>query len=105
LYSHHVGAFEDLGSLGDLFAHQSAMSIQYAHEIHNLNQALRTRRLIGQAVGIVMERYKLTDQRAFAFLTRLSQHGNVKLQRVAQEIVASTEQAGYDTPRRDSSPD
>lgn len=104
LYSHDVGAFEDLGSLGDLFAHQSAMSIHYAQEIHNLNQALRTRRLIGQAVGIVMERYKLTDQRAFAFLTRLSQHGNVKLQRVAQEIVASTEQAGDDTPRRDSSP-
>jgi hypothetical protein len=105
LYSHNVGAFEDLGSLGDLFAHQSATSIRYAHEIHNLNQALETRRMIGQAIGVVMERYKLTDKRAFAFLTRLSQHGNVKLHRVAQQIVASADQHGDDAARPDLSPD
>ena len=94
LYSHNVGAFEDLGSLGELFAHQSAMAIGYAQEIHNLHEAVRNRTTIGQAVGIVMERYKLTDQRAFAFLTRLSQHSNVKLRLVAQELVAATEQQG-----------
>jgi GAF domain-containing protein len=88
LYAHSVGAFEDLGSLGKLFTHQSAMAIEYAQEIHNLKEAIHTRGIIGQAVGIVMERYKLTDQRAFAFLTRLSQHGNVKLRRVAEQLVA-----------------
>jgi AmiR/NasT family two-component response regulator len=36
-----------------------------------------------------MERYKLTDQRAFAFLTRLSQDGNIKLRLVAEEIIAA----------------
>lgn len=96
LYSHSVGAFEDMTSLTKLFAHQSAMAIEYANEIHNLQESVRTRKTIGQAIGIVMERYDLTDDRAFAFLTRLSQHRNVKLRLVAQEIVADTEQRGED---------
>ncbi|WBQ03487.1 GAF and ANTAR domain-containing protein [Kribbella sp. CA-293567] len=91
LYSTRIGAFGDLGSLGVLFRHQSAMAIAYAQEIHNLQEALRTRRTIGQAIGIVMERYSLTDQRAFAFLTRLSQHGNVKLNRLAEQLVTDTD--------------
>jgi GAF domain-containing protein len=89
LYSARVGAFEDFDTISRLFAHQSAMAISYAHEIHNLHEAMRTRRTIGQAVGIVMERYKMSDPRAFAFLSRLSQDYNVKLRRVAEEIVAS----------------
>jgi GAF domain-containing protein len=87
LYSLETGAFEDFASLGALFAHHSATAIEYAREIQNLEEALKTRKTIGQAIGIVMERYKLSEQRAFAVLTRLSQHGNVKLRQVAQEIV------------------
>ena len=96
LYSKEVGGFEDLGSIAALFSHQAAVAIAYAHEIANLEEAIRTRKLIGQAVGIVMERYQLTDQRAFAFLTRLSQTRNVKLRLVAQEIVAAAEAQGED---------
>ena len=88
LYARTVGTFQDLGAMSKLFTHQSAMAIAYAREIENLQEAVRTRGLIGQAVGMVMERYKLSDERAFAFLTRLSQHGNVKLRRVAEQIVA-----------------
>jgi hypothetical protein len=94
LYSRTVGSFEDLGSLGRLFAHQSALAIGYAQEVANLQAALRTRRTIGQAIGILMERYSLTDQRAFAFLTRLSQHGNVKLNRIAEQFVADAQTKG-----------
>jgi len=86
LYSRNVGAFEDFATLSRLFAHQAATVIDYAQEIQDLRQAMRTRSTIGQAVGIVMERYKLSEQRAFAFLTRLSQHSNVKLRDVAEEI-------------------
>lgn len=92
LYARQTGAFEDLGMLGALFQHQSAMAIDYAREIHNLREAVRTRGMIGQAVGIVMERYKLTDERAFAFLTRLSQHGNLKLRAIAEQIIATSKQ-------------
>jgi hypothetical protein len=87
LYSRRVGAFEDFASLAALFAHQAAVAIGYAREIADLNDALRTRTTIGQAVGIIMERYGLPDERAFAFLTRLSQHQNVKLRVIAEEIV------------------
>ncbi|TDD26914.1 ANTAR domain-containing protein [Kribbella turkmenica] len=91
LYSREDGAFEDFDSLAALFAHQSATAIEYAREIDNLEEALRTRTTIGQAVGIVMERYKLTEQRAFAFLARLSQTSNVKLRRISEEVVEQVE--------------
>lgn len=93
LYAREIGAFEDLGMLAALFQHQSAMAIDYAREIQNLREAVRTRGMIGQAVGIVMERYKLTDERAFAFLTRLSQHGNLKLRAIAEQIIATSKQS------------
>lgn len=89
LYSQQLGSFEDLGAIGELFRHQAAMAIDYAREIHNLQEAVRTRGTIGTAVGIVMERYHLTDERAFAFLTRVSQDGNIKLRDVAQRLIAT----------------
>jgi hypothetical protein len=90
LYAVREGVFSDLGVIGRLFQHQAAAAIGYAQEIHNLQEAVRTRGLIGKAVGIVMERYHLSDERAFAFLTRLSQDGNVKLRVVAEQIVDGT---------------
>jgi hypothetical protein len=91
LYADHPGAFEDLGELGKLFAHQSAMALAYARQISQLNEAIRTRQLIGAAVGVVMERYQLDDARAFGLLTRLSQDNNIKLRVVAQNLL---EEAG-----------
>jgi hypothetical protein len=93
LYARSSGAFTDLGMLGTLFQHQSAMAIDYAREIQNLREAVRTRGMIGQAVGIVMERYQLSDDRAFAFLTRLSQDGNLKLRAIAEQIIATSKQS------------
>jgi hypothetical protein len=49
--------------------------------------------LIGQAVGIVMYRYVVGEQAAFAYLTRISQNSNVKLHDVASRIVATPLQA------------
>ncbi len=87
LYGVRPGAFLDLGPLGDLFAHQSAMALAYAREITQLREAVRTRQLIGQAVGVTMERFDLDDARAFGFLARLSQDQNVKLRDVAARLV------------------
>ncbi len=89
LYSHRVGGFEDLGPLGALFSHQAAIAIGYAREISDLRQAIETRHEIGAAVGVVMERYQLSEERAFAFLARLSQDRNVKLRTIARELVAN----------------
>lgn len=87
LYSRQVGAFQDLAVLRELFAHQSAMALDYAREVSNLKQAIESRQLIGQAVGMVMERYGMDEARSFALLSRLSQEQNVKLRDLARQMV------------------
>jgi AmiR/NasT family two-component response regulator len=61
---------------------------------------VKTRQAVGRAVGIVMERYGLNEQRAFAFLARVSQTRNVKLRQVAAEMVADAETRAADSPTR-----
>lgn len=95
LYSTRVGSFQDLGILGRLFAHQSAIALEYARQVDQLHEAVQSRQLIGEAVGLVMERYNLKDASAFALLTRLSQERNVKLRRVAEEIVEEKNQTSH----------
>lgn len=90
LYSFEAGAFQNAGSISALFAHQAGQAVAYAQELGHLAEAVRTRTTIGQAVGIVMERYGLDDARAFAFLQRMSSHRNVKLRLVAAEMVEAT---------------
>ena len=87
LYSDRVGAFDDLGDLAELFTHQSAMALDYAREIDQLKEAVQARQRIGLAVGMVMERYGIDEARAFAFLTRLSSHENIKLRLVAERLL------------------
>ncbi|HEX2893428.1 MAG TPA: GAF and ANTAR domain-containing protein [Marmoricola sp.] len=88
LYSRDVGSFSDFRLISELFAHQSAVALDYAREIDNLQEAVKTRQLIGRAVGIAMERYGLNEERAFAFLARVSQTRNVKLRVVAEELAS-----------------
>jgi AmiR/NasT family two-component response regulator len=57
--------------------------------MQGLKEAVESRSRIGRSIGILMERYQLSEQQAFAFLTRLSQQGNVKLRQVAEEITAT----------------
>jgi GAF domain-containing protein len=73
--------------IAELFASQAAIALGRARHETQLNQALETRRTIGQAVGIVMERYELSEDRAFNFLIRASSTSNVKLRDVAAELV------------------
>ena len=49
--------------------------------------AVDARKRIGQAQGILMERFDLTDDQAFAVLLRYSQDNNVKLRVVADRLV------------------
>jgi GAF domain-containing protein len=74
-------------SLAELFAAHAAIALSTASEVEHLNQALVSRKVIGQAIGILMERYDITEDRAFAFLVRASSHGNIKLREIARRIV------------------
>ena len=58
-----------------------------ARAIDQLHEGMRSRQRIGVAVGLLMHRYGMSEERAFAFLVRASSHGNVKLRDVAAEVV------------------
>ena len=94
LYSRRPGAFTDLGVLGALFADKTTTAIAYAQELDDQREASRVREQVGKAVGATMERYEFTDERAFAFLTRLAQHHGVPLPVVADAIITASETRG-----------
>jgi GAF domain-containing protein len=88
LYSRKRRAFdEDTRSTAWLFATHAALAMGRTRQAEELNTALDSRKVIGQALGIVMERFGLDEQRAFQFLIRVSRNGNVKLRDVARRIV------------------
>jgi transcriptional regulator with GAF, ATPase, and Fis domain len=78
---------DDAPQAAEVFAAQAAIALGHAQRVHHLNEALRTRQQIGQAVGVLIERYKIDEQTAFNFLTRLSNHSNTRLRDVAARIV------------------
>ena len=92
LYSRQVGALADVQMVTRLFSHQAAVALAYSVEITTLKEAVQSRTRIGQAVGIVMERYKIPEQQAFAFLTRMSQARNIKLRHIAAQLIKATAQ-------------
>jgi AmiR/NasT family two-component response regulator len=75
-------------------------------KVETLEEALETRTIIGQAQGILMERFSLSADEAFAYLRRRSNTDNVKLRDLAVEIVRTRclpEVDGYpDFPDSDS---
>lgn len=55
--------------------------------VEHLERALRSSRLIGAALGIVMANHKVDETRAFAILSRASQDSNRKLALLAEDVV------------------
>ncbi|MEJ7629133.1 MAG: GAF and ANTAR domain-containing protein [Nocardioidaceae bacterium] len=92
LYSRDPDAFDDPQHVAELFASHAKIALGYAHEVTELTEALATRTVIGKAIGIIMERYTIKDERAFEFLVRLSQTTNTKLRDIAARIVELDEQ-------------
>ena len=67
--------------------------------------ALIHRDLIGQAKGMLMERYQISGDRAFLLLTRISQNSNRKLHQVATELVETgTVTGAHGYPRHRGKP-
>ena len=65
----------------------AAQAATAADETAHMTAAMATRAGIEQAKGILMERHRLTPDRAFTLLTRASQHTGLKLRDVAEELV------------------
>lgn len=95
LYSLTTGRIGGSPVACDLFATHAAVALGYALQLQDLGEALDRRKTIGQAVGIVMERYAIDEEAAFAFLTRASQTANLKLHQIADQVVeAVAERSG-----------
>ncbi|MGY1696587.1 GAF and ANTAR domain-containing protein [Geodermatophilus sp. SYSU D00814] len=87
LLSSRPGAFTDESErVGLLFASHAAIAVADAQDLTNITVALASRDVIGQAKGILMERYKITADVAFALLAKTSQDTNRKLTEVAEQL-------------------
>ena len=89
LYSASPRDFDaDDRDFAKMFASHAAATLMSVRQRENLLTALDARTLIGQAQGILMERFGIDADRAFGVLRRYSQARNVKLRTVAEELVS-----------------
>ncbi|MFF8392060.1 GAF and ANTAR domain-containing protein [Streptomyces sp. NPDC016172] len=87
LYARRPGTFtDDIAAAGWLLASHAAVALADARTIDQLEHALETRHAIGEAMGILRERHGMSDEDAFNVLRNISQHHNIKLRDVAQQI-------------------
>jgi GAF domain-containing protein len=88
LYSEDVNAFDEHDqTVGLALAAHVAVALAASREIDTRDIAIVNRTVIGQAEGILMERYDLSAEKAFAVLKRVSQDSQTKLALVAGELV------------------
>ncbi len=74
-------------AVGSVLAAHAAAAILASRQGEQLQSALSSRDLIGQAKGIIMERYRVDAVRAFEMLRELSRTSNVKLVEIAQRVI------------------
>jgi GAF domain-containing protein len=77
----------DAETIGMVLAAHAAAAILASREGDQLQSALSTRDRIGQAKGIIMERFKIDDVQAFGMLRQLSQDTNTRLIDIAQRVI------------------
>lgn len=92
LYSVRPDAFDvDDITNGEALAAHVGVALAASQHAEHLEIALVNRTAIGRAEGILMERFDISPDHAFAVLRRVSQHRNVRLNRVAEELVLTRE--------------
>ena len=92
IYAGPTDAFTDESvHTGSLLAAHAAVAAAANAETGGLRIALESRDAIGQAKGILMERYKITSQQAFDLLIAASQNTHRKLRDVAERLAATGE--------------
>ena len=88
LYSKAHDAFSgDDRNVGSVFAAHAAIALSSALHEEQMEEALQSRDLIGQAKGMLMAREGVSADQAFDMLRRASQRLNIKLRDVASGMV------------------
>jgi GAF domain-containing protein len=75
--------------LAEALALQAVVVLEQEQMVGDLEVAVSTRQRIGQACGILMSRFVLSDEDAFAALRHVSQHRNVKVRDLSLEVIAT----------------
>ena len=92
LYSYEANAFTDESeNIGLLVASHASVAFAEAEKNRQLNEAVASRDVIGQAKWILMERHKITGEEAFIVLSMASQRTHLKLWDVADRLISSGE--------------
>lgn len=88
IFGFQPNAFDsECEAIGSVLAAHGAAAILASRRGEQLESALTTRDAIGQAKGIIMERFKVDAVRAFELLRELSQTSNTRLVDVAEGII------------------
>lgn len=87
LYASAPGAFDDEHeSTAMMLAAHAAVAMKDTRVEAELRAAIETRDVIGQAKGILMERFKISQDEAFSLLVAASQYTHRKLHDIADEL-------------------
>jgi GAF domain-containing protein len=97
----HAFTHEDVVH-GQTIAAMAAVVLARSIKDEQLAQGLETRAVIGQATGILMERFTLSAEVAFDVLRRVSSQQNMKLRDLAADVVRSRRLPGLDGERNHS---
>ncbi|WP_089247443.1 GAF and ANTAR domain-containing protein [Rhodococcoides kyotonense] len=90
LYSETTDSFdEDIIEQAEALAAHAAVGISGARRDEQFRSALASRDIIGQAKGIVMERFAIDALQAFRLLSKLSQDQNIPVLQLAQQVIDS----------------
>ncbi|CAM2999126.1 response regulator receiver and ANTAR domain protein [Williamsia muralis] len=95
LYSEIPGAFDqESRDLGYIFAAHAATVWGALQRGEQFRSALASRDTIGQAKGMIMERYSVNAIQAFDLLRKLSQESNIRLYDIARQLVENDHPSG-----------
>lgn len=97
LTAYGTGSADPAGTAVDhlrtMAAHLSVV-LDAADRRENLERAMVNRGVIGQAIGLLVERYAITADQAFATLRRMSQDENVKMAQLATALTRTGDLPG-----------
>ncbi|MEV7659953.1 GAF and ANTAR domain-containing protein [Streptomyces anulatus] len=98
LYSRLPGRFTETSETAAwVLASHAAVALSSAHNHAQLTEAVATRHVIGEAMGILMARHRIPENDAFNVLRRYSQDYNIKLREVARQV---TERGALPRPKQ-----
>jgi GAF domain-containing protein len=88
LYSTEPSAFvEQSSDIAEIYAAHASIVLASRQLEKDLRTAIDTRGMIGQAVGILVERHKIVPKQAFDMLVKASQTNHIKLRDLAAYLI------------------